>query len=218
MADNDLEGFEKWRRSLCYWTGLGLTDGEKTRYEENQRKRKIEMQCKKCIDSKDRLLAYSPIVRFMKENVELVKGNMDETSIVCRHCDKHQSGGFHPNLGIVLCFNRLRNEKQVEDTLAHEMVHAYDHCRFEVDWANLRHHACSEIRAASLSGECRWTREIGRSYFTFINHHQECVRRRATLSVAAHPNCKDDAEAARIVNQVFETCFADTRPFAEIYR
>lgn len=34
----------------------------------------------------------------------------------------------------------------MEDTLAHELVHAFDHCRFKVDWGNLRHHACSEVR------------------------------------------------------------------------
>lgn len=28
----------------------------------------------------------------------------------------------------------------------HELVHMYDHCKFKVDWSNLRHHACSEVR------------------------------------------------------------------------
>lgn len=34
----------------------------------------------------------------------------------------------------------------MEDTLVHELVHMYDHCKFKVDWSNLRHHACSEVR------------------------------------------------------------------------
>jgi hypothetical protein len=29
--------------------------------------------------------------------------------------------------------------------MAHELIHAFDHCRFKVDWSNLRHHACSEV-------------------------------------------------------------------------
>jgi hypothetical protein len=41
-----------------------------------------------------------------------------------------------------------------ELTLTHELVHAYDHCRAYVDWSNCVHHACSEIRAANLSGDC----------------------------------------------------------------
>jgi mitochondrial inner membrane protease ATP23 len=48
--------------------------------------------------------------------------------------------------------------------------------------------------------------------------HQNCVRRRATLSVRANPKCKSDEEAARVVNEVFDSCFNDTRPFDEIYR
>ena len=40
-------------------------------------------------------------------------------------------------------------------TLTHELVHAYDHCRAYVDWSNCVHHACSEVRAANLSGDCK---------------------------------------------------------------
>jgi len=42
-----------------------------------------------------------------------------------------------------------------EMTLTHELVHAYDHCRAYVDWSNCVHHACSEVRAANLSGDCK---------------------------------------------------------------
>ena len=101
-----------------------------------------------------------------------------------------------------------------------EMVHAYDHLRFKVKWTDdLRHAACTEIRASSLSGECRWSREFfTRAQWKLTQQHQECVRRRATLSVAARPACKDDVQAAKVVNEVWDSCFADTRPFDEIYR
>ena len=46
---------------------------------------------------------------------------------------------------IVLCQSHFMNKKHMEDTLTHELVHMYDHCRFKVDWSNLRHHACSEV-------------------------------------------------------------------------
>lgn len=101
-----------------------------------------------------------------------------------------------------------------------EMVHAYDHLRFRLNWRDdLRHAACTEIRASSLSGECRWSREFfTRGQLKLTQQHQECVRRRATLSVAGRPSCKDDVQAAKVVNEVWESCFADTRPFDEIYR
>lgn len=54
--------------------------------------------------------------------------------------------------------------------------------------------------------------------FNFSQGHQKCVRRRAVLSVRANPNCKSDEQAVQVVNQVFDSCFNDTRPFEEIYR
>lgn len=100
------------------------------------------------------------------------------------------------------------------------MVHAWDHLRFKVDWeSSLRHAACAEIRASSLSGECRFMREfVTRGQWKLTQQHQECVRRRAVLSVRGRPFCKDDVEAVKAVNEVWESCFSDTRPFDEIYR
>ncbi len=78
----------------------------------------------------------------------------------------------------------------MEDTLVHEMVHMYDHAKFKVDWDNIRHHACTEvrqidmklviifnralsqIRAANLSGDCRFGREVKRGFFAFSKQHQ----------------------------------------------
>jgi mitochondrial inner membrane protease ATP23 len=76
-----------------------------------------------------------------------------------------------------------------------------------------------QIRASNLSGECRWANEFFRNkIMAFTQHHQDCVRRRAVISVSKRPNCKDDVEATKVVNSVWESCFRDTRPFDEIYR
>jgi len=102
---------------------------------------------------------------------------------------------------------------------ATEMIHVYDHLRFKVDWDDLRHAACSEIRASSLSGDCRFMKEFfGRGKYKVTMQHQECVRRRAMQSIMARPSCKDDVQAARVLNDVWGSCFGDTRPFDEIYR
>lgn len=134
----------------------------------------------------------------------------------------------------------------MEDALAHELVHAYDERRFKPrggggEWAkDLRAHACTEvrprfpffqkrthsvddhhrrreqIRAENLSGDCKFNREFTRRNWHFTKQHQACVRRRATLSVAANPNCPSREEAERVVNEVFESCWPDTRPFDEV--
>ena len=43
-----------------------------------------------------------------------------------------------------------------------------------------------------------------------------CVRRRAILSVSANPNCSSKEVAEKAVNEVWKSCFADTRPFDEV--
>ncbi|KAG5980051.1 Mitochondrial inner membrane protease atp23, partial [Claviceps digitariae] len=75
------------------------------------------------------------------------------------------------------------------------------------------------IRASMLSGECRWTREaLTRKQWSITQQFQNCVRRRAIQSVMGRPHCKDDVHATKVVNEVWDSCFADTRPFDEVYR
>ena len=42
----------------------------------------------------------------------------------------------------------------MEHTIVHELVHMYDQCMFKVDWNNLRHHACSEVRTVTITLAC----------------------------------------------------------------
>ncbi|KAK4048585.1 Mitochondrial inner membrane protease atp23 [Microbotryomycetes sp. JL221] len=156
--------------------------------------------------------------------------------IACKPCPPTLAGGYSSSLGILLCQNRFMSKKHMEDALAHELIHAWDERRFEVrgEWAkDLRAHACTEaeidlivdamrgaapqIRAENLSGDCRWGREFTRRNWSWTKQQQACVRRRAILSVAANPNCKSQEEAEKAVNEVWESCWNDTRPFDEIY-
>lgn len=73
--------------------------------------------------------------------------------IICLPCDELRAGGFTPELGaVVLCRGNFWSKKHMEHTLTHELVHMYDHCKFDVDWSNLRHHACSEVSFFCMSG------------------------------------------------------------------
>lgn len=70
-----------------------------------------------------------------------------------------------------------------------------------------------------LSGECRWTREaFTRGNWKVTQQFQNCVRTRAILSVMNRPGCKDDVHATKIVNEVWDSCFSDTRPFDEVFK
>ena len=96
-----------------------------------------------------------------------------------------QAGKFDPHSGrIEICEEAIQSVSHVEDTLSHELIHAYDHCRIEwqedsnllcigIVFVDLRHLACSEIRAANLSGDCKWSREFMRgNWQSFAAHHQ----------------------------------------------
>jgi len=202
--------FQRWLKKAAVLTGIGITPEERQRGLEDEQ----HVRCEKW---KTELMNYSPSVVFMLKHLRLSGCVVPPENVVCAPCDLSRSGGFHPAGAIVLCQNHPNSKRHMEDTLTHELVHMYDHCKFNVDWHNLRHHACSEIRANSLSGDCRYMRELGRGHVSFTKQHQACVRRRAILSVRANPKCPDEATAARAVNEVWESCFNDTRPFDEIY-
>jgi hypothetical protein len=44
-----------------------------------------------------------------------------------------------------------------------------------VDWGNCLHHACSEVRAAALSGDCGWLREMSRGNLKFVKQLQVMI-------------------------------------------
>lgn len=120
----------------------------------------------------------------------------------------------------MVSFNAVRIKRSNAEIIVSEMIHAYDYLRFKTNLVDdLRHAACTEIRASSLSGECKFWREFWqRGQLKFAYQHQNCVKRRATISVSQRPGCKDDVQAAKVVNDVWDSCFADTRPFDEIYK
>ncbi|GAA6000213.1 hypothetical protein JCM10207_007909 [Rhodosporidiobolus poonsookiae] len=193
-------------------------------------------ECRRCEKWRDELARESPIVRFLLQHISLLPPPPDSSlpapsstasptphlplPVTCAACPPTMAGGYSSELGILLCQNRFMSKKHMEDALAHELVHAWDERRFKPrgKWGeDLRAHACTEIRAENLSGDCRWGREFTRRNWHFAKQHQACVRRRAILSVAANPNCKSRDDAERVVNEVWESCFPDTRPFDEIY-
>ena len=128
-----------------------------------------------------------------------------------------QGGGYIPGAGIRICEEVLQSQKHMDETLAHELIHAFDDCRAQLDFANCDHHACTEVRAANLSGDCRFMNEMFRMKFGLKAQHQTCVKRRATLSLLSNPNCNASKEqAAAAVDRVFPKCFRDWAPFSNI--
>ena len=150
--------FRKWHREFSLLTGYGIDPEERV----------FAISRRNCERRKKDLLNYStsvfplhlyisltedigPPVQFMLKHLKLAGVNCMPAHIPCLPCDLTRSGGFSPDAGaIVLCQGNFLNKKHMEHTLVHELVHMYDHAVFNVDWSNLRHHACSEVRLAVI--------------------------------------------------------------------
>lgn len=146
--------------------------------------------------------------------------NVDHDLVHCAHCPDGAAaaGGYIPDKGlVVLCQQWVAKQpKEVENTLVHEMIHAYDDKRAFMNWNDLTQHACTEIRAANLSGDCSAMRELDRGQLNPLNlggAGMRCVRRRAQLSVAMHPDCPNKEAAEAAVERAWKSCYFDTAPF-----
>jgi inner membrane protease ATP23 len=147
----------KWSSYFNAFTGRMTWDG-KNQFREDLYKKVEERDCARCDEWRDWCFSYSPTVIFMKKNIEALNGDLNATNVRCRRCParvdengvwRRKGGGFSPDHGILICANEMRSRGHLEDTLAHEMVHVWDHLRWKVDWADLRHAACSEVSFVS---------------------------------------------------------------------
>jgi inner membrane protease ATP23 len=157
--------FTPWKNYFNIITNRMTAEGRDA-FREDAYIRNEARDCARCEDWREFLFKYSPIIRFMSSNVAALNGKLDSDNVHCRRCvtrvvrvqekDENgvmrevkkkvrQGGGFSPDHGILICANEMRNQSHLEDTLAHEMVHAWDHLRFKMDWADLRHAACTEV-------------------------------------------------------------------------
>ncbi|CAJ1012648.1 putative Peptidase M76 family [Leishmania naiffi] len=117
-----------------------------------------------------------------------------------------------PQLERLLVESQLPVLEQVERSIRHELVHAFDDARGAIEYSDCMHQACSEIRAARLSGDCFVGQEMRKGRFNFFEGGQKCVRRRAVIAVDRNPVCRGFSE--RAVDTVFRKCYSDYEPFA----
>lgn len=155
----------------------------------------------------------SPMVKFLMENLEKSGCTIGDNFIKAVNCQQKVAGGYTRGGGIIVCSNHMNLQDEVDQVLIHELIHAYDDCTAKnLNWANCAHHACSEIRAGHLSGDCHFKRELLRGYMKLRGHEQDCVKRRVVKSVMTNPYCSETA-AKDAMEAVWDTCYNDTRPF-----
>lgn len=137
--------------------------------------------------------------------------------ISCEPCFGKMKGGFDSkNNQVVICEDsRHLSSSSFVSVLAHELLHAFDHCVSRVDWEDPKHLACAEIRAANLT-HCSPGQAAFRDSPVIRGikaGHRQCVFDKALRSVSTiRPN--DSKESSiEILKSVFEGCYNYVAPF-----
>ncbi|CAH1404562.1 unnamed protein product [Nezara viridula] len=207
-GENDNYGYELFpeRKGEFTPTVTGVLTGNQGR--EGIERLKCERNVYKCFTT-------SKLVKLMAGALKASGCDIDlRRHVVCEVCNSRVSGGYDPETNqIVICQNNSRSEGVVQGIMTHEMIHMFDYCNNKVDFKNIDHLACTEIRAANLT-HCSLTSSILQgdvSPFDIKANHKICVKRKAITSIIAVRNVSVD-EAIAAVERVFPKCYNDLEP------
>lgn len=144
-----------------------------------------------------------------------------EKFVQCVHCDEPLNAFAlitPENKSIIgICQNFIKDEVTTQNSVVHELVHIYDQTRAHVDLNNCIHVACTETRAAALSGECTQDREQERGLLSPFQaspgHFKQCVWRKAMNSLKFQPLCNQPEVCEKAMKFSFDRCLSDQSPF-----
>jgi len=153
-------------------------------------------------------------VKILVNALSAMKAPVDLVCVKCPADARHRAG-YSPKYNRVwMCANRFWTPWEFRRVLAHELLHAFDLARAEIDPSNPVHMACAEVRAWNLSGECdlwtRWFEYLGED---MVNRKQRCVREGALASIVDSDSCADERVALGALEEAFPKCFHDHWPF-----
>ncbi|KAI8097012.1 peptidase M76 [Halteromyces radiatus] len=157
-----------------------------------------------CTAKLARILDSSPKVTTLLQAIQTLNRGTLRRGITCRPCsgtNQQDKMGYYDGTykRVVLCCDNIRSAEELEETLIHELVHAFDASRKGTFTSICHLIACGEVRASAL-GQCYQVKPEYR--------RQQCILRDAIQSTQLH--CGD--QAAKIVEQVYEKCMKDTSP------
>lgn len=176
----------------------------------------------KCEKSVKEIVESSPMVKLMMAALNSSGCPVDiSRHIACEPCNRGVTGGYDPTLNqIVICYNQCSSKSMMDGVLGHELLHAWDYCRANLDFDNVRHVACTEIRAANLF-HCSIMSGFIAGSVSLTNlskAHSRCVKQKAVASILAVRPQMDPREAWKVVDSVFDKCYNDLEPIGRRVR
>ena len=81
-----------------------------------------------------------------------------------------------------------------------------------MDWTDCNNLAYTELRAANLSGDCLFSREVSRNLWKVSMN--DCIKRRAITAVKIHPQCSSVNKAEVAIESMYSKSISDNTPFS----
>ncbi len=112
---------------------------------------KYHLTCEKTLE---KVLLRNTKVHHILDAIENLGCPLPKNFFSCRSCEEQQiSGGIMIDVvegkpavpKIVICEDKFVEIETFENTLIHELIHAYDICRAKIDFQNCVQHACTEV-------------------------------------------------------------------------
>lgn len=98
------------------------------------------------------LFVSSPIILYMKDALKQAGCPLFVNDIQCVPCstDLPISGFYRPGKGVFLCEETIYSPTHLQETLTHELLHAFDYCTKDIDLSNnCIQNICTEVRSSS---------------------------------------------------------------------
>lgn len=172
--------------------------------------RKCEQQIYKCLHTD---MTITMILNALKS----YGCNFKRQHYACENCTEGQANYDFRSRQVVFCQNKVKTKGYCR-ILAHELIHAFDDCRAKVDYKNIDHVACTEIRAANLT-QCDFFHGVmcGVTKDGLDNSQKECVRGHAMYSLMMSRDLSKE-KALEAIDRVWDRCYNDLEPIGRRFR
>ncbi|KAI8991611.1 peptidase M76 [Mycotypha africana] len=160
----------------------------------------------RCTNELESILNNSTRVKMLLKGIQTLNRNALKRGITCRPCmgtmqEAHMGYYDSAYKRIVICCDHIRSKKELEQTLIHELTHAFDSLR-KGQFDSICHLiACGEIRASAL-GQC--------AFISPEKKRAECILKDAINSTQIHCGLE---RTLKIVKEVYSNCVNDEAPF-----